>query len=287
MCSCAERSCYHLQRQLSISAPTALFRSTYQVALSVSRIVTKSKQLAPTYPLCVALLLSGMGRLRRLRRWRCCAAEPRSATGTRYGIGASQAGDVHRVRTGQPLAGFGKSGHHPQIMDLKTGRELREFAGHRGLVWKSVLTPDGKVLVSGGTEGAVKLWDIETGRELRSLIGRSHVWSVAVSLDGGTIAAGSKDGMIRVWPIATTKKVKTLREADEVNGLAFGSDGEWLAAAVGKEARHLEDQQREKDPSPCGPSKYYFGAGRQSRRPLARIQRRGRNGQAVEYEHLA
>jgi len=35
-------------------------------------------------------------------------------------------------------------------------------------------TPDGKALASGSLDGTVKLWDISTGKELRSLEGRKQ-----------------------------------------------------------------------------------------------------------------
>jgi len=48
----------------------------------------------------------------------------------------------------------------------------------------------------------IKLWDAETGRELRTLSGHaSCVNSLAFAPSGLTLASGSCDGTVRLWGV--------------------------------------------------------------------------------------
>jgi WD40 repeat protein len=57
----------------------------------------------------------------------------------------------------------------------------------------------------------VKLWDIETGKEIKTLSGHSDsVLSVSFSVDGKTLASGSWDKTVKLWDTETGKEIKTL-----------------------------------------------------------------------------
>lgn len=75
--------------------------------------------------------------------------------------------------------------------------------GHSGFVTSLTFAPDGRTLVSGSEDKTVKLWDVATGRELRTLGGRrSEVLCVAYAPDGKTIASGSRDETVKLWEAA-------------------------------------------------------------------------------------
>src|SRR5206468_995552 len=62
---------------------------------------------------------------------------------------------------------------------------LRTLEGHTSSVTGVAVTPDGRRAVSASPDNTLKVWDLESGRELRTLEGHSgSVTGVAVSSDG-------------------------------------------------------------------------------------------------------
>ena len=65
----------------------------------------------------------------------------------------------------------------------------------------------------------MKLWELATGREVRSFIGHSDkIWSVAFSSDGRFALSGSSDKMLKLWEVATGKE---LRSSADIQALSI------------------------------------------------------------------
>jgi WD40 repeat protein len=90
--------------------------------------------------------------------------------------------------------------------------------GNRSPVRAAVYTPDGRTLATASADGAVRLWDPATGRELRTLQGsKTGVLSLAVSPDGKTLAAGDAERQVWLWDLATGEKVDVLGGRQELS----------------------------------------------------------------------
>ena len=71
---------------------------------------------------------------------------------------------------------------------------------HNQSVYSVSFSPDGKTLVSGSADNTIKLWNVETGTEIRTLKGHDNtVWRVSFSPDGKTLASSSADKTIKLW----------------------------------------------------------------------------------------
>jgi RNA polymerase sigma factor (sigma-70 family) len=140
--------------------------------------------------------------------------------------------------------------HHPILLwDVAARKSItppvRGHTGmcHNGPVRALSFAPDGKTLASGGMDGAVLLWNAETGQAIRDY--ESYVWyaapvqALAFSPDGETLAVGSFGGIF-LWEARTGKPLRHYMERDArgqaavnpaVRSLAFARDGTFLASA--------------------------------------------------------
>ncbi len=70
--------------------------------------------------------------------------------------------------------------------------------------------PGGGVLASGGRDGKLFLWSLDTGTVLRVLDHPSAVWSLAFNPQGTLLAAGTAEFSVKVWDVVTGNLVAKL-----------------------------------------------------------------------------
>jgi WD40 repeat protein len=114
-----------------------------------------------------------------------------------------------------------------------TATRLREFAGHTAAIAGLALVPDGSVLITGGSDKSVRVWEATSGKQLRTFQGHmTAVTAVAARGDGKQLASASEDGAIRIWDLNSEDEHKAMTEAtDSLWAVAFSPDGKRVAAA--------------------------------------------------------
>jgi WD40 repeat protein len=93
-------------------------------------------------------------------------------------------------------------------LDLRTGdlTELKDLPVS-GWIVSVRFTPDGKHILGGSFDGAVRMWDLDTGRISRTFAGQPSGLNLALSADGGTLVTGGVDGSVAAFDLAGTQSL--------------------------------------------------------------------------------
>lgn len=140
-------------------------------------------------------------------------------------------------------------GENIRVWDPNTGAERHRFNGHEGVISspfgtgpkligkESVISSlafgtDSGMLVSGGWDGTVCVWDVRAGKCTRHLRAHSgRVQTLAFSPKAGVAASAGWYGEICLWDVKTGRLVWQVHlDGHSLNALGFSPDGRMLAS---------------------------------------------------------
>jgi WD40 repeat protein len=126
-----------------------------------------------------------------------------------------------------------------KLWRVADGSLIYSVEAHEGGASSVAFSPDGKIIATGGQDGAVRLWNAADGAPVRDLLGSvPDVTSVAFSPDGLTLAAGAwgrpwqnRVDTVHVWRVDNGTPLLQLEGNPRVaTSVAFSPDGQYLAA---------------------------------------------------------
>src|SRR5262249_34052516 len=113
---------------------------------------------------------------------------------------------------------------------IRTLSDYRNNHGHRSQ--ELAFSPDGTKLAARSGDGAVRVWDVGTGKRLLHFpdAHTDCVDSVAYSPDGRLILSGSREGSVRMWDAGSCKQIHKYLTAGGPVRVAFSPDGKTVGA---------------------------------------------------------
>ncbi len=120
-----------------------------------------------------------------------------------------------------------------KIRDFSSGRIVHSL-NHGGDLISAVFSKDSAYLVSCGHNKRINLWEISTGKLIRTIFAEKHsaVIDVAVSPDFSALASvGRYSNEIDLWDVATGRLIRSLSgHEDAIHSVVFTPDGKNLVS---------------------------------------------------------
>ena len=91
-------------------------------------------------------------------------------------------------------------------------------------VYSVAYSPDGHTALCACDDGVIRLWDLTTGNELRSLTGHTSAAHKVKFSPDGRLALSTGDTTIRLWEVGTGKELHSLEKLWD-KAIAFSPDG--------------------------------------------------------------
>jgi len=131
-----------------------------------------------------------------------------------------------------------------RIWDCGTGSVLQEMGQHPG-VRTCAIAPNGKLVLSGGMDGVIRRWNVDSGQEAAQLKGHTDwIYSLSFSPDskralsssGAPISNGgfgkATEKAIRLWDLEKGSQIAEFRGHDNhIHKVVFSPDGRYAASA--------------------------------------------------------
>ncbi len=121
------------------------------------------------------------------------------------------------------------------IRDATTGASIRTWRGHDVDINFVAFSPDGALLATTGDDGAIRVWDPQTGDQVADFTADTDVpvWRPKFDATGSRVAASFASGQVRVLDVATGRLVTTLAPDVVPVAVAMSPDGDRIVVSFG------------------------------------------------------
>ncbi len=124
---------------------------------------------------------------------------------------------------GQKLIAANKDGLI-KVVDIKTKKVINTMDKHNGYIKDIKISNNNKLIVSGGQDGAIVLWNLKNNNSKRYFNHSLGISSLAISPDGKWIASSGEDRKVILIRVKPYKVYLLLQHYDRITTLKFTSD---------------------------------------------------------------
>ncbi len=118
------------------------------------------------------------------------------------------------------------------VSRAESGEQVWNLQGHTDIVHGLAFSPDGRLVGAASMDRAVRLWDVETGRLVRTLAAGGELYDIAFSPDGSLVAVATVSRAVELWSVEDGLRLRVLPHGGEVASVAFSPDGAILASGA-------------------------------------------------------
>jgi WD40 repeat protein len=143
-----------------------------------------------------------------------------------------------------PPVGWNQRDASPALPDGAVARLGTTRFRHRRGDASIAVSPDGTRIATGGADAVLRIWDPETGAELRAIRGhRSTTMTVLFLPDGTRLVSGGQHDPIRVWNLSTGDLVLKIEPTQGYfSALALSPDGRTLATGTSEKIAWIQEK---------------------------------------------
>lgn len=123
--------------------------------------------------------------------------------------------------------------------------ELKAMMGHNRGIVSLALSPNDKIIATGGLDNDIILWDFENGRELKKLTGHTgDVESLCFTSNSLTLVSAGADRTIRLWDVSTGILLQTLTgHQNAVNQVLVSLDDQFILSGSADQSIRIWDRK--------------------------------------------
>jgi WD40 repeat protein len=146
------------------------------------------------------------------------------------------------------------------------------------MAYSVAFSPDGARVLSGGFDNTMMLWDVATGRLLRTFLGHTNtIRSVAFSPNGTSALSASQDSTMKLWDVSSGQLLHTYGgHTGTINSAHFSPDGSQIVSGS-RSFLGDDDSVRLWDTATGQQLRMFYGPGLQGRRHPGGFQRNVRS----------
>ncbi len=115
------------------------------------------------------------------------------------------------------------------------GKPIRDLLETTDSVFAVAFSPDNKLLAAAGADRAIRIWEVESGKEVALIEDHADwIFDLAFSPDGKRLASASRDKTSKVFDVVKKESLVTFPgHADTVYTVGFSPDGKFIASGGG------------------------------------------------------